>query len=154
MNVTLIVGIILIAFIVIPVFLLNKNKAKRNAAIKQQLAEISKGSTLTNQESWNGYVIAIDENKKICYYVRQERNECFTQIINLADYLTCRVVASSAMGSTGTSIEMVELVFSPKNANGENKTLVFFNAETDGYTLNGELQSAERWKKICTNLMK
>ena len=65
-----------------------------------------------------------------------------------------RVVASSAMSSNGTSTEMVELLFSPKDANGENKTLVFFTAETDGFTLNGELQSAERWKKICTNLMK
>lgn len=154
MNVTLIVGIILIAAIIIPILLLNRNKAKRSAAMKEQLTEISKGATLTNQESWNGCVIAIDENKKICYYVRQEHRVCYTQIVNLVDYLTCRVVSSSALGSTGTSIEMVELVFTPKNANEENKTLVFFNAEIDGYTINGELQSAERWKKICTNLMK
>lgn len=154
MNVTIIVGIILIAAIIIPVLLLNKNKAKRNAAIKQKLSEISKGATLTNQENWNGCVIALDENKKICYYLRQEDHVCTTQVINLVEYLACRVVASSSLGTSGTAIDMVELVFTLKNANEENKTLVFFNAETDGFTLNGELQSAERWKKICSNLMK
>ena len=89
MNVTLIVGIILIAAIVIPILLFNRNNAKRNAAIKQQLTEISKGATITNQESWNGCVIAIDENKKMCFYVRQEKNVCHTQILNLTDYITC-----------------------------------------------------------------
>ena len=154
MNGSLIVGIITITAIIIPLLLLNRNKAMRNAAIKQKMAEITNGATITKHENWNGSAIALDENKKICYYARQEKNSCFSEIINLTDYLTCRVVTSSSMGSTSTSVEMSEIVFSPKNANEETKTLVFFNAETDGFTLSGELQIAEEWKKVCTNLMK
>lgn len=52
-----------------------------------------------------------------------------------------------------TSFEMVELVFTPKVKEKENINFVFYNADTDGFTLNGELQSAERWEKLCNDCM-
>ncbi len=154
MSTTSLIGLILVAVIVIPVILLNHNKNKKNAAIKKKLADMSRNAIISNQEFWNGYLIAIDEIDKKCFYVHQEDSCCKAETIDLTKYSSCRVVSSSMLGTSSTSIDLVELVFTPKDKESENKSLVFFNAETDGFCLNGELQSAERWRKICSNLIK
>lgn len=154
MNTTYIIGLILIAVIVIPIIMLNHNKNKKNAAIKKEFSELTKSSIISNQEHWNGYLIAIDEIDKKCFYVHQEDCKCTSQVLDLTKYSSCRVVTSSSMGSSSTAIEMIELVFTPKEKDAETKNLLFFNAETDGFTLNGELQSAEHWKKICSACIK
>ena len=153
MNSTLLIGLILIAAIVVPIALLNYKKAKKNAVIKAQFAEMTKSAIIANQEFWNGYLIAIDEVDKKCFYIHQEDTSCKSQIIDLTQYSSCRVVTSSSLGTSGTAVDMVELVFTPKIKNAETMSLLFFDAETDGFTLNGELQIAERWQKLCNNCL-
>ena len=153
MNSTYLIGLILIAAIVVPIALLNYKKGKKNAIIKAQFAEMTKSAIIANQEFWNGYLIAIDEVDKKCFYIHQEDTTCKSQTIDLTQFSSCRVVSSSSMGASSTSTEIIELVFSPKSTDAESMALQFFNADTDGFTLNGELQTAERWKKICNDCM-
>lgn len=153
MNTTYLIGIILIAAIVLPIVLLNYKNNKKNAVIRKEYSEMTKSANIANQERWNGHLIAIDKIDKKCYFIHQEDIACETQIIDLTEYSSCRVITSSSLGSVSTSVEMVELVFTPKTKEKENINLVFYNADTDGFTLNGELQSAERWKKICNDCM-
>ena len=154
MNTTYLIGIILIAAIVVPIALLNHKKSKKNAAIKKEFSEMTKSAIITNQEHWNGHLIAIDKIDKKCFYIHQEESACNAQTVDLTEYSSCRIITSSSLGSSSTSVEMVELVFTPKAKDADNLSLVFFNADTDGFTLNGELQTAERWQKICNDCMK
>ncbi len=153
MNSTYVIGLILLAAIVLPIALLNHKKGKKNAIIKAQFTEMTKSATIANHEFWNGYLIAIDEIEKKCFYIHQEDASCKSQIIDLTQFSSCRVVSSSTLGISSSTTEMIALVFTPKATNAESKTLQFFNADTDGFTLNGELQTAERWKKICNDCM-
>ena len=154
MNSTYIIGLILVAAVVVPMALLNRKKNKRNAAIKKEFSDLTKTAIIANQEQWNGHLIAIDKIEKKCFFVYQDENSCYSQSVDLTQYASCRVVTSSSLGSSSTSVEMVELVFTPKIKDAENVSFVFFDAEKDGFTLNGELQTAERWKKYCSDCMK
>jgi len=154
MNSTYIIGLILVAAVVVPMALLNRKKNKKNAAIKVEFSALTKTAIIANQEQWNGHIIAIDKIEKKCFFVYQDEKSCNSQSIDLTQYASCRVVTSSSMGSSTTSVEMVELVFSPKIKDAESISFVFFDAEKDGFTLNGELQIAERWRKYCADCMK
>lgn len=154
MNTTYIIGLILVLAIVIPIVLLNRGKNKKNAIIRKKFEALTSNSIVAKQESWNTSIIAIDDVNKTCFFVRCEGENCVEKAVDLTKYSSCRVVTSSSLGTTSNSIDLVELVFTPKQKEDETQSLLFFNSETDGFTLNGELQSAERWKKICSNLIK
>ena len=154
MNSTYIIGLILVAAVVVPMILINHKKNQKNAVIKKQFAEITKSAIIANQEQWNGHLIALDKIEKKCFFIYQDENSCKSQTIDLTQYASCRVVTGGSLGSTSTSVEMVELVFTPQIKDAENISLTFFDSEKDGFTLNGELQTAERWKKLCSDCMK
>lgn len=154
MNTTYIIGLILVAVIVVPIILLNRGKNKKEAIIRKKLNDLTNNSIIAKQESWNTCIIAIDEINKTCFFIRCEEPNCIEKTIDLTQYSSCRVVTSSSLGTSCNSIDLVELVFTPNQKNDATESLLFFNSETDGFTLNGELQSAERWKTICSKLIK
>lgn len=154
MNTTYIIGLILVLAIVIPIVLLNHGKNKKNAIIRKKFEALTSNSIIAKQESWNTSIIAIDDVNKTCFFVHCEGENCVEKKLDLTKYSSCRVVTSSSLGTTSNAIDLVELVFTPKQKEDETQSLLFFNSETDGFSLNGELQSAERWKKICCNLIK
>ncbi len=154
MNTTYIIGLILVLAIVIPIVLLNHGKMKKNTIIRKKFEALTSNSIVAKQESWNSSIIGIDDINKICFFVRCEGEHCIEKAVDLTKYSSCRVVTSSSLGTTSNAIDLVELVFTPNQKDEESQSLLFFNSDTDGFTLNGELQSAERWKKICSNLIK
>ncbi len=154
MDSTCIIGFILIAVIVIPLLLMSRGKNKKAKALHNALTNLTQNSIIAKQEEWNGCIIALDEINKMLFFVHQKKCNTEAESVDLTQYASCRVVTSSSLGTTSNAIDMVELVFTPKQKDAETKSLIFFNSDTDGFTLNGELQSAEHWKKYCEAVLK
>ncbi|MCQ2960561.1 MAG: hypothetical protein MJ198_10320 [Bacteroidales bacterium] len=148
MNTTYILGLFLLAITIIPILLLNLNTYKKNKIIKKELEKLGCSAKITKQDYWNGYLIAIDEIAKRCFYIHK-KDDCCTTELDLNQYKDCHIVTSRTLDKSDSCIELIELVFTPKNKQMENKALVFYDADSDGFTLNGELQTAGRWNKIC-----
>ncbi len=149
--ITYIMGIALILAVAVPVAMLNYSNAKRNSKMKQVFCDLSKYAHIDYREQWNGHLIAIDEVGKKFYAVFQQEKICFSCVIDLQNIERCLVVTSHDDDSeVAGAIDKVDLLFFESNKFQPSYVLTFYDKNTDGFVLNGELQTAHRWKDICS----
>lgn len=149
--ITYIMGIALVMVVAVPVAMLNYTNNRRNIKMKQVFEELSKYAHVDCREQWNGHIIAIDEVGKKFYAVFQQEKLCFSCVVDLQKIERCLVFTTNDEDSTVSgSIDKVELIFFEKNMFQPSYVLTFYDRNVDGYVLNGELQTAERWKDICS----
>lgn len=63
-------------------------------------------------------------------------------------------IAEQKLSEENAIINYVETQIGNQELPINSISFVFFDAEKDGFTLNGELQIAERWRKYCADCMK
>ncbi|MCQ2605647.1 MAG: hypothetical protein MJ204_03785 [Bacteroidales bacterium] len=149
--ITYFMGIALLAVVAVPVAMLNYTNNKRNAKMKQVFTDLSRFAHIDCREQWNGHLVALDEVGKRFYAVFQQEDFCFTCVIDLRKIERCIVnTINDENSSMSGAIDRVELVFFEWGDFQPSYVLAFYDRNTDGYVMNGELQTAERWKTICS----
>ncbi|MBP7731720.1 MAG: hypothetical protein KA114_08810 [Bacteroidales bacterium] len=90
----LIIGIVILAFFIVPVLLLSRSgKNKRNKLLKDLEAEASNnGIILTESDVWNESALGFDSSSGTVIFVDESKSEKEISIFNLADVKSFRTI--------------------------------------------------------------
>jgi len=138
-------SIVIVGLIAIPVLLLENTKRKGKKLVQSihDLAKKNNGK-ITEIEKWNSYVIGIDSNSKKLYYASNQENVQSIEI-DLTLVQNCKISNIRKSKSSKTEEERLVLEFSFIDKKYPNKTIEFYNSESDGLTMQTEYQLAEKW---------
>lgn len=154
-----IIGAILIAICIVPLFLISQNRKGREKKSLQSLISIAnqQNCTISNSEICGDFVIGIDENKKFVFYFKQLNDKIIERCINLAEIQKCAVKNTfrTVAGKKGNQnvIDKLELSFIPFDKNKNEIKLEFFNSNINSQLV-GELQICEKWSKLISVYLK
>jgi len=142
---SILIGIICLALIIAPIFLLNLSRKRKGQKIlsKIQSQANKNNGKITEYEYWNNYAIGIDSNaRRVYYFSTLDKNKEF-QEVDLLQVQACKI---SNIRNTETDNESLVLEFSFLNKSTNSK-IEFYNSEHDGLTMHNEFQIAEKWLK-------
>jgi len=82
---TTIIGLIILALFIIPVFLISKSKKKKSEQLKNDLMNEAKkaGITIADTDHWNDSVLGIDDKEETIIYIDESRNEKEIHVFNM-----------------------------------------------------------------------
>lgn len=150
---TAILAVATIAVSLSPFFIysfVTKVKAKNLLAKLQEAARAS-GTNISEYESCGNFVIGIDDNKKMLFFLRKVPDNPKPQVINLDKVLQCKKIHEARTvkdgGSQYTSVERLGLHFVFRDPSVLDVQLDFFKMDTD-IKPTGELQCMEKWHGI------
>jgi len=149
MNSVTIIGIIIVAVIVVPIWYLIYSQGSGKRKLEKELAAMGKGSDLhiTEHESWGDKVIGLDrEGEKAAFAVHKNpHSEVFTA--DLRHYAKC-YTEKNALETKGNGntivISSVMIHFVGKEKGTPDVTFPLF-VDSEDMTLTNELQIAEEW---------
>lgn len=136
---------IFLAITIIPVALYQiKENSKNQKAWKRLKESTSKdGATISAIDKWSFTALAIDETKGLLYYSHFSKIADLSEKIDLKNLKNCVIDKQKNYDR-----ESINLVLSSK----ENTiSLPFYDSNNDGFVLSGQLQLAEKWKKIINS---
>lgn len=87
-----IIGLIVLAMFILPVFLIIKSKKKRIEQMKSDLMDEAKkaGITIVDTDYWNNSILGIDDKEKTIIYIDEDSNEKKIRIFNIDDVKTVK----------------------------------------------------------------
>lgn len=137
----------------LPLAIIQLNKLRKNNVLIKSVKNLSKENNcnINQYEQCSDFIIAIDEEKKCLFFKKKNKSNELTEFIKLSDYSNCkknsRLFTSKDKNDNPTSYDIIELIFSPKTKNVEEKKIEIYNESVD-ITLTGEIQFLEKWLKI------
>lgn len=150
---TAIVGLIIIAICSIPVFIMGKNKKKRERAILQKLTDLAQkeGCKISNHEINENYALGLDEQKNQVFFVKKHNGSFASESADLSKVQKVEVLNTKRTvdnnGSIYSVVEKLSLGFIPTSKGGTQKEFNFFDREYNTQ-LTGELESIEKWANL------
>lgn len=156
---TAVVGLISIVICISPFIVMYYNKKKKEY---QMMKSLKDSATLNNckisqHEFCGDFIIGIDENKNIIFFLKQKVNETTIQIVDITCMEYCKTIRRTRklIGDDDHSVftEAIELSFTTRHNYKEEIRLELFNEETNKQ-LSGELQLAENWSKRLNERLK
>lgn len=157
----LILAICVLAAIALQFYFSNKRKLQKKKVLTELTDYAAEhGGAISRHFEWSNTLIGIDEtaSKKI-FFIRKRPDKEVRKAIDLYDISKCRVDTVSRTAGEGknrqTVIDHVALAITYYDKTRPEDLLEFYNNDYDGFTLNGELQWAEKWSYIInTSLFK
>lgn len=155
---SLIIGLILLAMSVLPIYFFNLSRKRKQQKVLQSLNNIAgvHNCRISAYDICGDLVIGWDETNKFVFYLRKANEITSELYVDLATVKGCKVIntARTIKHKDGNQkvTEKVELSFTPLNAGNEVKW-EFYNEEVNTQ-LNTELQLAEKWSKLINNQLK
>lgn len=157
---TTIIIAILVALTVVPIWVMRRNRLKKESHMMQALKEIAsrQNGEISQYEFCGDYVIGIDTKNKYVFFYKKNNKDVHTQFVNLAAVQNCKVekITKSFKHGTGDgNIEFtarLELHFLPKAADNAITKLELFDEKINSQ-LTGEIQMASKWAKLINGLM-
>lgn len=151
---TTIIGLILLALFVLPVFYaVKKGSASNKEILANFRAEAAKhGMNVTSHEQWNNRVIGLDQsNHKLLYSKTNEKHPKMI-LVDLTKVKKCETSEvnrqkKSANGGMEKVIDSIHLAFTFHDPKQAEVKLEIFDASND-LSLDGEVQLTEKWAKL------
>jgi hypothetical protein len=148
-TVAILIAIMLVLYLVLSMN--RKNKEKKKIQALTNLASLQNCS-ITKYELDSKISLGLDEKNNFLFYMKTTDETTETRYINLSEVKKCKVVNTSRTArfnnSNSVVVERLEISFEPNGKTAEPVLLEFYNVNTDGSILNGELQMAEKWSAI------
>lgn len=154
---TSVIGMIFLLFCVIIFVILSRSNRKREKEVLQTLKRLAADNkcTITQYDTWNNSGIGIDKKTNIIFSTRNINNHSNSLQVMLPEMKKCKVVRSNTRGrhegGNFNAIEKIELVFTSLDSSKPETIVVFYSADIDGPSLNGEIQVIEKWRKIAND---
>lgn len=151
-----IIGISLFLLFVIPIVLLNRRGKKTVQLFKKKLfSQAEKESCTINEfEIWNNAAIGIDTESSKIFFLKKVAYKDENEKIDLKEVSSCQLINTNQNFNTKdgqqTIVEKLELVFSFKEQQKDQKSFVLYDRDLDNINLNGEVQIAQKWLGILT----
>lgn len=149
MSSTAIIGLIIVAIIILPIWYLIHSLGSGKRKLEKELAALWKGGTLniTEHESWGNKVIGLDREGEIAAFAIFENPHSQVFIADLQQYSKCNM-EKTALDTKGKEnamvISHVLIRFVGKEKGTPDVTFPLFG-NPEGGTLSNELQIAEEW---------
>jgi len=148
-TLAIIIAIIIVLYMVISTN--RKNKEKKKLQMLTDLAS-KQNCNITKYELYSKISLGLDEKNNFLFYLKTTGENAETRHINLTEVKKCKVVNTSRTvrfnNSNSIVVERMEISFEPNGKAAEPVLLEFYNVDTDGSMLNGELLLAEKWSAI------
>jgi hypothetical protein len=158
MNSTIIVGIIIIAMIIVPIWYLIHSQSTGKRKLEKELAALGKNGeiNISEHESWGNKVIGLDrENEKAAFFVQgSPKNKIL--LADLKKFTKCYVeknLLNTNNMSNAFIYSSVQVRFSPREKSGEELVFPLF-VDHEDMTLSNELQIAEAWSEKLNVIMR
>lgn len=151
MDSTIIIGIIIIAIIIVPIWYLMHSQGAGKRKLEKELASLGEkdGIRISEHESWGNKVIGLDrENEKAAFLI-QGNPQSRILMADLKKYTRCIVEKNMLdTGSKGNAIvfSSIFLRFLAKEKGAEDLLFPLF-VDHEDMTLSNELQIAEEWSE-------
>jgi hypothetical protein len=151
---TMITLAIIIAIVLVLYLLLSMNKKNKEKKRLQALTDLAseQNCSITKYEFDSKISLGLDEKNNFLFYVKTIGENTENRYINLSEVKKCKVVNTNRTvrfnNSNSVVVERLEISFEPNGKTVEPALLEFYNVNTDGSILNGELQLAEKWSAI------
>lgn len=156
---TLIAGVIVLLCI-LPVFLMNESRCRRERRGKAILCEMAgkENTTLADCRIEQRFLIGISADKKLLFFARLgEKGEYSRFVFPLKDYVRCVVGhdehQEGPKSERCTMIDRVWLSLLPAEQGNETANLVFYDNNLDQRALSDEMKIAEEWQRIIGNCL-
>ncbi len=148
-TVAVIIAIMLVLYLILSMN--RKNNEKKKLQALTNLAS-KQNCSITKYEFDSKISLGLDEKNNFLFYIKTTGGTAETRYINLSEIKKCKVVNTNRTvqfkNSNSLVVERIEISFEPHSKAGETELLEFYNVETDGSMLTGELQLAEKWSAI------
>ncbi len=148
---TTIIGLILLALFVLPVFYaVKKSTASNNQILNRFRVEAAKhGMTLSTLDIWNDTVIGVDQISRKFLYLKADEKHPKMIMVDLNEVKKCETSEvsrnkKSANGGKEKVIESIHLAFTFQDLKKSGVNLEIYDASHD-LGLDGEVQLAEKW---------
>ncbi len=136
---------ILIAVTIVPIVLYQFKENKKNQKAWKRIQEITSddGASIEFIDKWTNTALAIDETNNVLYYSHLSKIADISERIELKNIKNC--VIDKQKNYERESICLL-LHFKEHSV-----SLPFYDSDNDGFVLSGQLQLAEKWKKIISS---
>jgi hypothetical protein len=157
---TTIVGILVLLICIIPFAMVGYRSKLNNKKKLEELIAFAKEKkgNITIHEQWRNSAIGLDKQNEMIFYFHQENETKIFHQILLQEIESCNINnVNSNISNKGNNykiIEKIELVFSYQDKKLEKIALNIFNSKSEGLTVSGELQIAEKWHQLINEILK
>jgi hypothetical protein len=155
----LIMCVVLTALLITPfVFFRDGKRKSRTKHLLNILADMARieNCSVTRSEVWNDAAIGINPETRTLFYVQGQEPALIRTLVHLDDIKQSKVsVVSRTVERKSDSqkiIEKISLVLEHKSNVHPDVVLSFYDADSDGLSLSGELQLAEKWNGVVRSL--
>jgi hypothetical protein len=151
---TMITLAIIIAIVPVLYVIISTNRKNKEKKRLQELTDLAskRNCNITKYELDSKISLGLDEKNNFLFYLKTSGDRAETRYINLLEVKKCKVVNTNRTvrfnNSNSVVVERIELCFDFLENKDEQFRLEFYDVETDGSILNGELQLAEKWSAI------
>ncbi|MDN3655983.1 hypothetical protein QWZ08_10125 [Ferruginibacter paludis] len=156
---TSVTAILIVIACIIPFVIMNKINARRERQFLQPLFNLAEHhqSRLSQYDTWSHSAIGIDHTNGIVFFFKKINNIETSREIRLSAIKKCRVIHVSKTVNDGQEnfkgIARLTLAFEHLDNTKADELLEFYNADSDGESLTGELQLVEKWRHLIDNKM-
>lgn len=153
---SIVMGAIIVAVCVVPIVIVSIiSKKKRNKRLQDfKNSALAQNCNITKQEILGNIILGIDEVSNSIFFTKQVKETISSQLVNLSEFQSCRVINLGRVANNSTIVEKLELCFYPKSKNNSQLVLTFYDSDVDGLSLTGELQLIEKWEGIVNTRLK
>ena len=147
---SIIMGLITLAFFIVPVIYLQKVKEKeRKVFLKDFLVLAGQQQIAVAQyDFWNHcYAIGMDPVKNQLFYLKKREGKEQKVLIDLKEVEKCSFINLSRVVNENKIIDRLGLSFTFRNSKIPEKALEFYNNE-ESMSLDDEFQLLEKWKTL------
>ena len=154
---TIIIAILFILVCSIPFIIMGRNSKKREKQFLRTLVEIARknNSKLSDHDFLTHAAIGIDDGANMIFFVKKVNNIETHQLVTLHEIQKCNLITAARNANNEDGffkiIEKLELAFEHRDKRKADTILEFYNADYSSPTLTGELQLAEKWRKIIND---
>lgn len=154
---TIIIAILFILVCSIPFIIMGRNSKKREKQFLRTLLEMAhkNNGKLSTCDFLTHAAIGIDNDTNLVFFVKKVNHIETHQLVTLHEIQKCNMITATRNASNEDGIfkiiEKLELAFEHRDKRKADTILEFYNAAYSSPTLTGELQLAEKWRKIIND---
>lgn len=151
---TTLTAILIAVVCIIPFVIMNKINTRREQRFLQPLFSMAQNhhSKIKQYDTWINAAVGIDHKTGMIFFFKKVNNIETSRQVHLSEIRKCRVKQVTKIAGDESdnfkAIAKIDLAFEHLDTRKAELLLEFYNADTDGGTLTGELQLAEKWQKL------
>lgn len=158
MNITVIIGILMLSAFVVPVWILMQKQKKSRKKLEQYLISLERDKNLkiSEHETWRDKVIGIDKDNGKAVFIIQNTDGNLVSIVDLTKISKCMSEHSSISADSKGSVQAVtgiRIRFVNREKGQPDQVFELYNEERD-QTVGAELRTAEAWVQKFRTILK